>query len=638
MAMTQEQHDALIDRLEEYARSNPAAYKTRVALLAALGFAYLFCILALLLAILGILAYALLHGASLNYLIVKFGWGVGLLAYLIISALWVRFPPPEGIPLRREQVPRLFAMLDELSAVLQAPRFHNLLLTDDFNAGVIQRPRFGIFGWQENYLTLGLPLMQALSPEQFRAVIAHELGHLSGNHSRFGGWIYRVRKTWSQLWERLAQQKQSTFLFERFLNWYAPFFDAYSFVLARADEYEADRCAAQAVGKQHIADALINLRIQGTFLHRNFWPDVYKQADTQPEPPAAPYATLFQAFHTSAPQEEAARWLDQALMEKTDHRNTHPALKDRLSALGVLPRLADGSQTETDALPLPQPSAQNAAECYLADALPALTAQLDAAWRKQVGPAWQQRHTYARDSLSKLQALEARAQHETLTEEEAWDRARWTGEFYGNEAALPLLQELAAAYPDAARVHYALGQVLLEKEDAAGIAHIEKAMERELEFVLPGCETLYYFLRQQGKPEEARRYQERAEQYLFKLEQARQERETITARDTFLPHALPAETVADLRAQLARYPDIASAYLVRKAVTHFPERPRYVLAVFPRVAWYAYRSSDQDGQLAKRLASELKLSKQTIIFVINRYTKKLGKAIRRQEAALIYRR
>lgn len=59
----------------------------------------------------------------------------------------------------------------------------------------MQHARLGVLGWHVNYLILGLPLMQAVSPEQFRAIVAHELGHLSRNHSRFAGWIYRVRLT-----------------------------------------------------------------------------------------------------------------------------------------------------------------------------------------------------------------------------------------------------------------------------------------------------------------------------------------------------------------------------------------------------------------------------------------------------------
>ena len=92
-----------------------------------------------------------------------------------------------------------------------------------------------MFGWLNNYLVLGLPLLRALSPAEFRAVLAHEFGHLSGKHGRFSGWIYRVRQTWIQILVSVHQERSyASFLFEPFLEWYAPYLNAYSFVLARA--------------------------------------------------------------------------------------------------------------------------------------------------------------------------------------------------------------------------------------------------------------------------------------------------------------------------------------------------------------------------------------------------------------------
>jgi len=94
------------------------------------------------------------------------------------------------------EVPELFAMLRGLEDELGAPRFHEVLLVGDNNAAVVQLPRLGVFGWYKNYLLLGLPLMQGLGPEEFKSVLAHELGHLSGGHGRFGNWLYRMRRSW----------------------------------------------------------------------------------------------------------------------------------------------------------------------------------------------------------------------------------------------------------------------------------------------------------------------------------------------------------------------------------------------------------------------------------------------------------
>ena len=79
----------------------------------------------------------------------------------------------------RRSPPTLFAALDGMRQQLKGPRFHHVLLVGDLNAGVIQRPRLGVFGWPSNYLLLGLPLLEALSPQEALAVVAHEYGHLA---------------------------------------------------------------------------------------------------------------------------------------------------------------------------------------------------------------------------------------------------------------------------------------------------------------------------------------------------------------------------------------------------------------------------------------------------------------------------
>ncbi len=99
--------------------------------------------------------------------------------------------------------------------------------------------------------------MQSLSPEEFQAVVAHEFGHLSGAHSRFGAWIYRLRTGWARLSDALRTHNHwSAALFTRFFNWYAPLFSAYSFAQARQQEYEADRMSVEAMGREATASAL----------------------------------------------------------------------------------------------------------------------------------------------------------------------------------------------------------------------------------------------------------------------------------------------------------------------------------------------------------------------------------------------
>ncbi|HYG79919.1 MAG TPA: M48 family metalloprotease [Pyrinomonadaceae bacterium] len=632
--MNQVQFDELVKRLEGYARENPAGYKLRVGLLAALGYGYIFLVLAVLV----VMVVFLVTAIKTNFLALKFAWILLVFAWVIVRSLWVTIPAPEGLELRREDAPLLFEMVEEAAARLESPRPRHILLTDDFNAAVVQVPRLGLLGWQVNYLIVGLPLTQALSPEQFRAVVAHELGHLSGNHGRFAGWIYRVRQTWVQLLLRLQQEQRHADIFEIFLKWYAPYFNAYSFVLGRAQEYEADRSAAELAGRDNAAEALISTEVKGRFLEQKFLPDILKETSGQAEPPPTVFAQMTGALRNVIAPADARQYVRQALMVATGTEDTHPALKDRLAALGYLP--AGGGNGNSSPPPglLPGAVETSAAEHFLAGSAEQLTARLGAGWREKVAHAWRERHAFVREAQEKLQELKREAEKRPLTPEEILRYALLINELKGDEVALPLFERALAAQPDDATANYLMGQLLLNREDEAGLPYVEKAMERDPEYVLVGCQAIYFFLTNQGREAEAEAYFERGMQHLEMLERARKERENVAAGDRFLPHDLAPEALAKLRDQLYGFSQVERAYLTRKEVTHLPARPFYVLGVERERKWYELGKALKDSELETRLIKGVDLPGDMQVVVFSKYNRWLAEIFHGTAGAEIYRR
>jgi hypothetical protein len=92
------------------------------------------------------------------------------------------------LELYRTDAPALFALLETLRSRLKTPRVHHVLLVGAHNAAVVQLPRLGVFGWQRNYLLIGLPLMQSVSPKEFDAVLApyHDVGMTAIKVAAFG--------------------------------------------------------------------------------------------------------------------------------------------------------------------------------------------------------------------------------------------------------------------------------------------------------------------------------------------------------------------------------------------------------------------------------------------------------------------
>jgi Zn-dependent protease with chaperone function len=91
----------------------------------------------------------------------------------------------------------------------------------------------------------------------------------------------------------MLQQHQSLggFLFRPFFNRYVPYFTAYSFPLARANEYEADRNAARLTSSEALAAALTTVNVIGIFLQDHFWPQLHKKADDYRSLSSHPSAT-----------------------------------------------------------------------------------------------------------------------------------------------------------------------------------------------------------------------------------------------------------------------------------------------------------------------------------------------------------
>lgn len=615
--MTEEQFNALIQRLEKYARLNPAQYKFRVGLLAALGYAYIFFVVILLCGLLWLATKTLLFAI--------------LAAIQIARWFWLSFPKSKGVEITRSELPELFALIDELTSALKAPTFHHIILDTQYNAGVLQVPRFGFLGWYRNYLFVGLPLMQSLSPEQFCAVIAHELGHLSGNHSRFAGWIYRLRNIWYQFGEGLERNGQGgSILFGSFFKWYAPFFRAYSFVLARADEYEADRCAVELAGASNMAEALINLDLKGYYLKKYFWENIYQQAIDRTEPPESTITNLLRELRNDLSAEDAKVWLEIALAEKTNNEDTHPCLFDRLSAFGFLP---SGYQ-----LPLPKSVAKTAAEHFLGEGLSSYTAQLDAAWKQENASIWKYWHEKAKLRSQNLERLETLAKTQSLTVESAWKRAQLTAEFKDKAAAIPLYREVIAQQPHHPIANFELGSILIEEKDADGIRHLEIGMNADPELIIPGCKLIFGFLKSQGKEEEAKVYQQRIDRNYSTWQQAKPERKEVSDRDKFSPHNLSAAEVKQIAQQLSVYPQIQQAFLVQKVVTHFPEKPLYVLGIIRRHVSLKLVEYKSDSEFLYLLENEINFSGDILMIILDHYNMKLARVLGKIEGASIYRR
>lgn len=635
-AVTREEFDALVKRLQAASEKNPRAYNVRVALLAMLGYGYLIGVLLVsTLLTLGIVAFVI---AAPNAGTIKFGLIVGSitggLAYVLAKALWVRLEPPKGIGLLAADVPELAALLDRLRAKFRGPEFHHVLLDGDYNAGVVQVPLLGVLGWQQNYLCLGLPLMQSLSPGEFEAVLAHEVGHLSGNHGRFGAWIYRVRRSWERAFEEMFKRPQSGgVVLKKFVDWFWPKFNAHAFVLARANEYQADRCSVEFAGAQTAASALMRVSFHGALLDQHFWPGLYKRANSEPEPPQNIYADTAKAFQCSPDPSDSARWLKAAFTLETNNADTHPCLKDRLRALDALPEgVARGE------FPSSVPAVtQTAADKFLGQKAPALAEELGQQWRKQVSELWDQRRKHVTE-LEKEIAAPTESGDVPPGIEQLWTKACAIVDRDGDEAAMPLVEQVLAMDANHVGANFVRGRYLLRKDDAAGVPFVERALAGDETITKPACDLLWGFYSRVGQREKLRELEDRVDKYQERVDADARERNNITAADEFLPPELKPEVLADVNKVLAEERDVFRVFVARKHLTVAPQFPLLVFVVTVKVPWWKPRSSSANQQLLNRLAEKIKPGAQFFVLIPADNWKSVGRKITAVPGAQIYQR
>ena len=575
---TLEQYRDLIVRAEQIAAAHPLRYKLHVVMLAACGVGYI-ALWALCAAICPLLVVGLIVVSKSSALTKLALLPLGF-AYFLGRAFWFHLPAPQGRRLSALEAPDLFAEIEHVRRSVRAKPVHDVLLTPDFNAAVVHTPRLGMLGWPRRCLVIGLPLLASLPPYQFRAVLAHEFGHLAQNHASVSNWIYRIRQTWYCTLQALRPRRNAlTGVLTRFFDWYAPYFNAYSFVLARANEYEADRESARVTSCEDAGDALIAVYAKSEYIESRFWSEYYEQAESRAEPPSQPFSDYVGALR-SLPAEHAATALAGALTRETGLGDTHPSLRDRLAALGAQPRVPLSFQL-------------SAAHTLLRDKRAQLMHEFNQIWRESIAGPWKEWHQFLTETRAKLSRYEA-ARDSTLCEDQLWDYACAVEALRGGHAALPLLDALLARSPVHAAAYYTRGRILLEAGEERGVVDVEKAMQLDEAAREPGSQLLYTYFYSRNQLRRCDRYRQMLSQAALERRLAAGERSELKRHQALQPHGLRQSELVCWLAALSGRTGLKRAWLARRNVRYLRTLPAYVLAVeFGALTWVSASTLQQ---------------------------------------------
>ena len=643
LALSDEKFEALSLQAERELNDNRSFYMFKVMALATLGYAFIFLVVALLIMgaiwLIQALIYSHLNGGAFKLLLLFL-----IPLYVIGKSLSVKIPEPTGVTVTRSEAPEFFKLLDELSGKLNT-RVDKVLLDGQYNAAVIQIPRLGFLGFYKNVVMVGMPLMLTQRPEQIKAVLAHELGHLSGNHSKSSAWIYKLRSRWANLLSTINQAGNLFFaLFLIFFSWFSPRFNAYSLALARAHELEADANAARIAGAENFTKSMLALPVYGKFLGQTFWPGVKEMIKTSKTAPEDVFIRLQDQTANYTPnKDELEQTIKEAMEEKGSGTDTHPPLRVRLLEGHFDPVLPQGEETDIPQdmmaeIARPLATKDSAAYQYLGPAMERALTQLGLQWQRDMGPGWKQQYDRQQQLIEALGQLDQKAEGSPLSIEELKLKAYLVGETQNQKACIAVYNDILKLSPDEFFVKFKLGMLLLEDNMDEGLKHVQIATTARSSFLPQACPSLLPLLKQSGRYKEAAELEHRLEKYKKEAALAQKERLNVNGESMLEPHGLQDADLQYLDKIFAQIPQIKEAYVVRRFVRYLPDCPYLVIGLEIKPKASGSKGVFEKSNIAQWLIANLQLPYEFCVSTFDMHTVKLKRNIIAMDDALVHRK
>ncbi|MFI7604177.1 M48 family metallopeptidase [Micromonospora sp. NPDC049366] len=279
---------------------------------------------------LGVWLLDVTNGLVAGKLLLPLVVALGAVAVGLWRAIRTRNEPMPGLIVGEPEAPGLWATVRELAAAVGTRAPDEIRLVPDVNAAVSEQGRLlGLVGGRRT-LYVGLPLLHGMRVDQLRSVLAHELGHYSGKHTRLGGVAYRGRLAIAHTIEQISSRNPVGLVFRGYARLYLLVDNAAS----RRQELEADRASVLLAGHEAATSALRTIPGLGaawSFYMRRYVEPGWS-ADLAPDDLFGGFAQLLHAR-----QEEIAGLREMADDREGSRWDTHPPVGVRVAAMGDVP-------------------------------------------------------------------------------------------------------------------------------------------------------------------------------------------------------------------------------------------------------------------------------------------------------------
>jgi Zn-dependent protease with chaperone function len=542
--------------------------RIKMELLIFTGRFYFAFILSFVIAALAIIVTLMIKESRISSGTIKIAIFLGLAALGIlrgfVKALFLKLPKPEGILASREDYEQFYRIIEEIRTKTDSPKIDFIMFTADFNAAIVERPSFGIFGLYKRYLVIGVPLILSLSEEELKAVIAHECGHLSKAHGKWGVRLYRATQLWESIAREFEKEKsRGSFLVNWFITRYLPALNSMYYSMSKNHEYEADRISLKVVDKQTFANALAKTSLYGYFMDSMFWPQIGKLNISEDKPIDDVYFRMENEAQKGLPHELTKLIFEKMLSHRSLPCSTHPSYIERIEAINA-------------ERPNVQNSEESALRTIFKDKSDKMLDDMSQYWCSSVNEGWCNFYSETRELKNKLAELNRSKQ---LTAEEAEERSNIIERLEGSEKALEAFKQAKDNYKGQLSFEYNIGRLLSYEGNKEGVEMLEHVMEEDPQMIPDCCyHIVNYYCSKSDKPKAAE-YYDYAVEFMKTHEDVEKEREVLKMDDLFIPHDLSSDTINELRQELLKYEIIKKAYIVVKYAELSGQFPIYVIGI-----------------------------------------------------------
>ena len=360
-------------KLHELSITSKKTYFTLCLIMAMPGYLFLFGFPVMLISLSGSI-YESAQKATTTEELVYFSLQLTLFVFAVIisAALFkLKFRPPQGPKLSADEYPQLFEMLDELKQYHRSPflRINRVVLCDSFEIKIVKTPKMGFPVLFTNTLLIGLPVLQTMSPDYFRALITREFGQASLGHHFFSGWLASLALVWKQYIRAAHKSGFIALPVYWFFKFYARFYQTVACEVIKTDTLQAEYYALDIVNDEEFVDVITYEVIIRDFINKTYWRKIRKVAMRAGGPEVQPHARMSNVVRELTQRDDFNKLIVKYWKQSDELQSPYPAFIDRIHNVGHHKPGLPGALRET------------AAEYFLGSKLATVVDVLDKKWR-----------------------------------------------------------------------------------------------------------------------------------------------------------------------------------------------------------------------------------------------------------------